>query len=103
MSLEEPWMKSIERRSSWERITSHGLFAIGLILVITAILAIGYNATIGSITLKIDGQARVVRTNQRSVENILRDADISIRPEDLIVPDLSATLDEQQSTVTIIH
>lgn len=103
MSLQEPWMKSIGRHSAWERLTSHGLFAVGLILVITAILAIGYNATIGSITLKIDGQARVVRTNQRSVENILRDADISIEPKDLVVPDLSATLDDHQSTITIVH
>jgi uncharacterized protein YabE (DUF348 family) len=98
-----PWMKSIERRSAWERLTSHGLFAIGLIVVVAAILAIAYNATIGSITLKIDGETRVVRTNQRSIENILRDADITLLPEDLVVPGISETLDEQQSTITIQH
>jgi uncharacterized protein YabE (DUF348 family) len=103
MSLEEPWMTSIERRSPAERIFSHGLFAIALIVVLAAILALGYNATIGSITLKIDGESRVVRTNQCSIENILRDADISILPEDLVVPDYSATLDEGQNTITIQH
>ncbi|HZY45918.1 MAG TPA: ubiquitin-like domain-containing protein, partial [Anaerolineae bacterium] len=56
-----------------------------------------------SITLKIDGQTRVIRTNQRSIENILRDADITIQPEDLVVPDYSATLDDRQSAITVQH
>jgi resuscitation-promoting factor RpfB len=104
MNIESsPWMKQLEQRSPVQRFFSHGLFAVGLIVVIAAVLAIGYNATIGSITLKIDGETRVVRTNQRSIENILRDADISILPEDLVVPDYSATLNDHQSTITVQH
>ncbi|HZY44392.1 MAG TPA: ubiquitin-like domain-containing protein, partial [Anaerolineae bacterium] len=98
-----PWMKQLEQRSPVQRFFSHGLFAVGLIIALVGVLALGYNATVGSITLKIDGQTRVIRTNQRSIENILRDADITIQPEDLVVPDYSATLDDHQSTITVQH
>ncbi len=104
MNIESsPWMKQLEQRSPVQRFFSHGLFAVGLIIALAGVLALGYNATVGSITLKIDGQTRVIRTNQRSIENILRDAAITILPEDLVVPDYSATLDDHQSTITVQH
>ena len=51
-------------------------------------------------TIVVDGQVRSVRTNQRAVDNILREAGIQIEADDIVGPTLgSALADDQQSTI----
>lgn len=65
----------------------------GLLLMLTLVaLVVGYRTTGVPVTLVVDGQARTVRTHQDTVAGLLREADIRLHPEDLIVPALDSEL-----------
>jgi resuscitation-promoting factor RpfB len=92
---------TLHRPNPVQRLLSHGLFALGTMAAMVIAMVLGYNAALGSITITIDGQARVVHTNQRLVDNVLREAGVTLQPEDLVAPDLEATLPDRQATITV--
>jgi uncharacterized protein YabE (DUF348 family) len=61
-------------------------------LMALGIMTIGYQITGVPVTLVVDGQPRHVRTHQDTVEELLREADIRLRSEDLIAPALESEL-----------
>lgn len=97
------WSKRIESERPLARWWSRGLLSIAAMLVVIGVMAIGYVATLNPILIVVDGQERVIRTNQRAVETILREAGITVAPEDLVGPDLSAALTDDQSTIIVQH
>ena len=96
-----PWLKTLNRPNPLQRLLSHGLFALGTMAAVAIVMAIGYNAALASITIIVDGQARVLHTNQRLVDNVLREAGLTLLPEDLVAPDLESTLPDRQATITV--
>ncbi len=73
------------------------------IAIVLGAMAFGYLATLTPITLVVDGQVRTLRTNQHTVENILREAGMTIAPEDMVGPNLNASLVGDQSTIIVQH
>ena len=67
------------------------------------VMAFGYASTLTPISIVVDGQEHFIRTNQRVVENILREAGISIDSADVVGPDLTAELAPNQSTIIVQH
>lgn len=65
-------------------------------------MAVGYAEGLNSITLVIDGQPRVIHTNQTTVEGVLRDAGLSLYSEDRIQPAPGAQL-AAKTTIAIVH
>ncbi len=67
---------------------------LGLALGGLAILGLtaGYRATLTPITLTIDGDSRVVKTHQPTVELLMADLGLGLRPEDHFSPKLSTAL-----------
>ncbi len=67
---------------------------VALLLAILALtgLAAGYQATLTPITLVVDGEARTVRTHQPTVELLLADLGMALRPEDRVSPPLETPL-----------
>ena len=49
-------------------------------------LVVGYHATSMPVTLTVDSRPQHLRTHQSTVEGALREADIRLYPEDLVVP-----------------
>jgi uncharacterized protein YabE (DUF348 family) len=86
-----------------QKLLSRGLFAGGALVALIGIMAFGYNMTLTPILIVVDGQERVIRTNQRAVETILREAGITIASEDAVGPDLTAELTDNQSTIIVQH
>ena len=64
---------------------------LGALLALTG-LAAGYRATLMSVTLSVDAEQRVVRTHQPTVELLLADLGLALRPEDRIAPALETAL-----------
>ncbi|HTP07676.1 MAG TPA: ubiquitin-like domain-containing protein [Anaerolineae bacterium] len=73
------------------------------IVVLLGVMAAGYYATLTPVTVIVDGQARTIKTNQRSVENILREAGVKIEADDIVGPALTAALTDDQSTIIVQH
>lgn len=67
------------------------------------VMAFGYASTLSSVLIIVDGQERSLRTNQRAVETILREAGIPIEPADIVGPELTAELAPDQSTIIVQH
>lgn len=55
-------------------------------LVGSALLALGYRATLTPVTLVVDGDSRAVYTHQPTVGALLHDLEITLRPEDRLTP-----------------
>ncbi len=68
------------------------VFAVILALAAVLGLTAGYQATATPVTLVMNGDARVVRTHQPTVEMLLTDLNVSLRAEDLVTPDLQTPL-----------
>jgi resuscitation-promoting factor RpfB len=77
---------------------------IALLVALLALtgLAAGYRATLTPITLVVDDETRVVRTHQPTVELLLADLGLALRPEDRLSPDLETAL-EPEMMVNIQH
>jgi resuscitation-promoting factor RpfB len=86
-----------------QRWLSRGFLSAFSILILLGVMAVGYYSTLTPITLVVDGQVRSVRTNQRAVDNILREAGITIEADDIVGPSLGSSLADAQSTIIVQH
>ena len=86
-----------------QRWLSRGFLSVFSILILLGVMAVGYYATLVPVTIVVDGQARSVRTNQRAVDNILREAGIKIEADDIVGPTLGSALADDQSTIIVQH
>jgi uncharacterized protein YabE (DUF348 family) len=68
------------------------LLALAILAGVLTIMAATYQSSLRTINLLIDDQPRVVKTNQRTVDGVLRDAAITFYPEDHIQPALDTQL-----------
>jgi len=86
-----------------QRWLSRGFLSVFSVVILLGVMAVGYYATLAPVTIIVDGQARTVHTNQRSVENILREAGVKIEADDIVGPVLTAALADDQSTIIVQH
>jgi uncharacterized protein YabE (DUF348 family) len=86
-----------------QRWLSRGFLSVFTIVILLGVMAAGYYATLAPVTIIVDGQARTVKTNQRAVENILREAGVKIEADDIVGPALTAALADDQSTIIVQH
>ncbi len=86
-----------------QRWLSRGFLSAFTLIVLLGVMAAGYYATLTPVTIIVDGQARTVKTNQRSVENILREAGVKTEADDIVGPALTAALADNQSTIIVQH
>jgi uncharacterized protein YabE (DUF348 family) len=87
-------METAETASSNSLHFPRGLIALTTLLVIVAVLMVGYQSTLTPVTLVIDGQQRRLRTQQDTVGALLADVGVTLYPEDIVTPaDLSAPLE----------
>jgi uncharacterized protein YabE (DUF348 family) len=63
-------------------------------LVLASILTVGYLLTQAKVTLMVDGYGEPFYTHQTSVEALLKEAGLEIRPEDIVSPGLEASIAE---------
>ena len=63
-----------------------GLAFLAVLLGLTLLVGSAYLLTQKAITLTLDGQAIAIYTHQRTVEDVLRDLGVMLRPEDLLNP-----------------
>jgi len=64
-----------------------GLVACTVLLVVVAVLMVGYQSTLTPVTLVVDGQQRRLRTQQDTVGALLADIGLaSLHPEDRVSP-----------------
>lgn len=68
------------------------IVAVILGLVAIVVLAAGYRATLTPVTVVIDQDRRMMQTHQPTVEMLLADLGISLRPEDSLSPGLATAL-----------
>jgi uncharacterized protein YabE (DUF348 family) len=97
-----PWTLDTRRAgppslSVWRLLTwqaPQGLIAFVAMAAILAAMVGGYVRSLPALQVAVDGQFRVVRTNQTLVASVLRDAGVKLYPEDRVVPPLDATVEE---------
>lgn len=95
-----PWLQRRPRRANrgWPQV----VVAVAALLGVLGMLAAGYAVRLNLITLVIDGQARTIRTNQTTVDGVLRDAGLALYPEDRVRPASDATL-SANGTIDVVH
>jgi uncharacterized protein YabE (DUF348 family) len=86
-----------------QRWLSRGFLSVFSLIVLLGVMAAGYYATLSPVTIIVDGQARTIKTNQRSVENILREAGVKTEEGDIVGPSLTSALADDQSTIIVQH
>ncbi len=69
-----------------------GLLAAPVFVALTVLLIIGYQSTLTRVTVNVDGETQTLRTHQTTVEAVLREAGLTLYPEDLVRPALSEQL-----------
>ncbi len=98
------WSQSSSKEASpLQRWLSRGFLYAFSVVILLGVMAAGYYATLTPITLVVDGYAHTVRTNQRSIENILREAGVKTEAGDIVGPALGAALADDQSTIIVQH
>ncbi len=88
---QSPWLNR-RRQRAWVRTGPQAAIVAAALLGVFSLMAAGYAGRLNAITLVIDGQSRVMQTNQTTVEGVLRDAGLSLHPEDRVRPARDATL-----------
>lgn len=86
-----------------QRWLSRGFLSVFSIFILLGVMAVGYYATLTPVTIVVDGQVRSLRTNQRAVDNILREAGVTIAADDIVGPAPGSTLADDQSTIIVQH
>ena len=81
-----PWIRTRRQTSAW----SQAALAVAALLGALGLMAAGYASRLNPVTLIVDGQAHVVRTNQSTVDGVLREAGLSLFPEDRVAPALDS-------------
>jgi uncharacterized protein YabE (DUF348 family) len=69
------------------------------VLVLLGGLAAGYEASLTTVTLTVDGEVRQVRTHQETVGALLADAGVVLQPEDKVEPEADAVLSDGASVI----
>ena len=72
---------------------------ITAVLVLLGGLAAGYEASLTTVTLTVDGEVRQVRTHQETVGALLADAGVVLQPEDKVEPEADAVLSDGASVI----
>ena len=85
---EEPWEPKSIWRPDRHRGRWLGLLMAPVFLGLAALLIVGYQRTLTSVTLVADGQERGLRTHQTTVAAALREAGVNLFPEDVVEPAL---------------
>ncbi len=70
--------------------------------VLLAFLMVGYVQSLTTVRLVVDGKLRIIRTNQATVANVLRDAGVKLYPEDRVIPPLDMSI-EEGDTIHVDH
>lgn len=96
-----PWLR-VRTRRSVSRSGVQVLLAFVALASVLTIMAATYQSSLLTINLVIDDQPRALKTNQHTVEGVLRDAAITLFPEDHIQPALDAQL-AANDTIRITH
>jgi uncharacterized protein YabE (DUF348 family) len=86
---------NVRRRtvSAWQQAALALLALLGAI----ALMAAGYTSQLNAVRLVVDGQPRTIRTNQTTVEGVLRDAGLTIEAWDRVQPAVDAALGENDT------
>lgn len=63
-------------------------------LLLLAGLIWGYVQSLAAVRIIVDGKSSVIRTNQATVANVLRDAGVKLNPEDRVVPPLTMWIED---------
>ena len=100
-----PWISNTRRAklpslSVWRLLTwqaPQGLIAFVVMAAILAAMVGGYVRSLPTLRIAVDGQLREVRTNQTTVASVLRDAGVTLYPQDRVVPPLDATIEEGEA------
>jgi uncharacterized protein YabE (DUF348 family) len=100
-----PWISNTRRAklpslSVWQLLTwqaPQGLIAFVVMAAILAAMVGGYVRSLPTLRIAVDGQLREVRTNQTTVASVLRDAGVTLYPEDRVAPPLDATIEEGEA------
>ena len=95
--------QSSESNHPLQRWLSRGFLSALSVVILLGVMAAGYYATLTPVTIVVDGQARTVKTNQRLVENILREAGVKVAADDIVGPSLTESLADDQSTIIVQH
>jgi uncharacterized protein YabE (DUF348 family) len=83
---DKAWKPEHGLRPRARRGRAPGLLAAPIFLTLAALLIVGYQRTLTRVTLVVDGQERTVRTHQMTVEAVLREAGLTLYPEDIVEP-----------------
>ena len=78
------------------------VIALAALVLAFAALAVGYNLRLRTITLVVDGQPLAIRSNQNTVGDVLRDAGLTLYPEDRVTPALGDRV-EEIDTIDVAH
>ena len=76
-----------------------GLAALVLMITLAAVMAANYTRSGETMTLQVNGESWPARTHQRTVRAFLREVGLVLRPEDIVLPQLDASLGEGQTVV----
>ena len=94
--LGEPSMQpALHPLSSVESRVPAGLVTLLFIVALATLLGRNYVHSGESITLKVNGATWSVHTHQRSVGALLREVGLDLCPQDVVMPLLGTSLDEQ--------
>ena len=84
------WNNLIKNIARWR--PRKELLALAAMLTLAGILTVGYLQTQTQVTLMVDGHPEPFRTHQTSVEALLKEAGLEIRPQDTVSPGLEASI-----------
>ena len=96
-----PWLRR-RPRSRADPAWPQTVISVAALIGVLGIMAAGYAGRLNSIALVIDGQPRIIRTNQTTVEGVLRDAGLTLYPEDRVRPAPDASL-PSSGAIEVIH
>ena len=98
------WSQSTEQDTNpLRRWLSRGFLSVFSLIILLGVMAAGYLATLTPVTIIVDGEARTLRTNQRAVTTILREAGVALEADDIVGPALGTALADDQSTIIVQH
>jgi uncharacterized protein YabE (DUF348 family) len=97
---EKTWQPrgDLRPRGAQSRVT--GVLATAALLILAASLVAGYQRTLTRVKLVVDGQVQTVRTHQTTVDAVLREAGLTLYPEDRVEPALAERL-AADTTITV--
>jgi uncharacterized protein YabE (DUF348 family) len=89
---DQTWKRNQDAHPGRGQGSLGGLLAAPVFFLLAALLVLGYQRSLLTVNLSVDGTARIVRTHQTTVEAVTREAGLTLYPEDLVSPPLSAQI-----------